>query len=193
MPQRVLIVQAHPDAGGDHFGDALAARYARGAESAGHAVEWLTLNRLDFPLLASAEAWREGPVPDAIAAAQQSLLACNHVAFFYPLWMGDMPALLKAFLEQTMRPGFAFRESEGRAPQRQLAGRSARLVVTMGMPALLYRTFYRAHTVRSFKRNILRFSGIRPVRASLIGLVEGSASRRRHWLEKLESLGARAR
>jgi putative NADPH-quinone reductase len=193
MARRVLILQAHPDAGGGHFGDALAERYAGGAEAAGHAVEWLTLNRLDFPLLAGATQWREEPAPEAIARAQAAIERSGHLVFLYPLWMGDMPALLKGFLEQAMRPGFAFAELEGRMPEKKLAGRSARLIVTMGMPALMYRGFYRAHSVKSFRRNILHFAGIRPVRTSLIGLVEGPAAHRRKWLARIEALGAAAR
>ena len=31
-----------------------------------------------------------------------------YLVLFFPLWLGDMPALLKGFLEQVARPGFAF-------------------------------------------------------------------------------------
>ena len=35
----------------------------------------------------------------------------------FPLWMGDMPAELKGFFEQVLRPGFALGESKpGRLP-----------------------------------------------------------------------------
>jgi len=56
----------------------------------------------------------------------------------FPLWLGDMPALLKGFLEQVARPGFAFAvERDSPLISKLLAGRSARVVVAMGMPALL--------------------------------------------------------
>ena len=90
-----------------------------------------------------------------------------------------MPALLKAYLEQVMRPGFAFAAGKGKGlPKKLLAGKSARIVVTMGMPSLFYRLFYRSHSVRSLARNILGFVGFKPVRVSLIGGVEGSAAAR---------------
>ena len=56
-------------------------------------------------------------------------------------WPTPMPkALLKGFLEQVARPGFAIGPRQAQAmPQKLLAVRSARLVVTMGMPALVYR------------------------------------------------------
>ena len=42
------------------------------------------------------------------------------------------------------------------------------------------------------KRNILNFVGISPVRASIVGMVEGSAESRADWLETVRELGRRA-
>jgi putative NADPH-quinone reductase len=78
----------------------------------------------------------------------------------YPLWLGTMPALLKGFLEQAFRPGFAFDTKPKGLWNRRLKGGSARIVVTMGMPAFFYRVYYRAHSLKSLKRNILEFCGI---------------------------------
>lgn len=72
-----------------------------------------------------------------------------------------------------------------------LKGRSARLIVTMGMPAFFYRLYYRAHSLKSLKRNILEFCGIAPVRASLVGTVE-AAGHRELWLAKVQALGRKA-
>jgi putative NADPH-quinone reductase len=56
-----------------------------------------------------------------------------------------MPALLKAFLEQVMRPGLAFSKVEsGTSWKKLLTGKSARIVVTTGMPALAYRRYFGA-------------------------------------------------
>ena len=193
MPHRILMILAHPDAGASHFGDALADAYAAGAEQAGHAVQRIRLNELDFPLLKSAADWRAGAVPPDIRKAQQALQNADHLVLFYPLWLGEMPALLKGFLEQLLRPDFAFSEPKGRMPVKLLKGRSARIVVTMGMPASAYRWLYRAHSVRALKRNILQFSGIHPVRTSLIGTVEGSDRHRQRWLDRMTGLGRAGR
>jgi putative NADPH-quinone reductase len=37
-----------------------------------------------------------------------------------------------------------------------LSYKSARIIVTLGMPTLRYRWYFRAHSLRSLKRNILR-------------------------------------
>ena len=108
-----------------------------------------------------------------IRDAQESLIWAQHVVILYPLWLGSMPSLLKAFLEQVMRPGFAFGEGRQRGlPKKLLAGRSARVIITMGMPGPFYRIFYRAHSLKSLERNILRFVGFAPVRSLIIGGVE---------------------
>ena len=37
------------------------------------------------------------------------LIIDGHLIILVPLWLGAMPAVLKPFFEQTLRPGFAFR------------------------------------------------------------------------------------
>ena len=87
----------------------------------------------------------------------------------HPLWLGTMPALLKAFLEQAFRPGFAMgKADEGQGWSRKLAGKSARIVVTMGMPALLYRWYFGAHGLKSLEQSILAIVGIKPSRHTLV-------------------------
>ena len=70
-------------------------------------------------------------------------------------------------------------------------GRSARIVVTMGMPGLFYRLVYRAHSVKSLQRNILAFCGVAPVRTTVIGTIESRRGRTRA-LAAMAALGRRA-
>ena len=190
--RRILIIQGHPDRDGDHFCHALADRYDAGARAAGHEVHRVDVARLDFPILRSKKEWDAGTLPPALAAVQRDIAWANHLVLIFPLWLGDMPALVQGFLEQVARPGFAVGEPLDKGGVKLLRGRSARIVVTMGMPALLYRWYYGAHAIRSLERNILRFAGVAPVRRSLIGLVESKdAGRRTRWLAALERLGAK--
>lgn len=173
MGQRILLIQGHPDADARHLGHTLEDAYAEGARAGGHEVRRLCVARLDFALLRSQHEWEHGALPPALAPAQADIAWAQHLVLFFPLWLGDMPALLKGFLEQVARPGFALlKEGSNPMARKGLTGRSARVVVTMGMPALLYRWYFRAHSVKSLERNILGFVGIAPVRESLIGLVD---------------------
>jgi putative NADPH-quinone reductase len=190
---RIALIQGHPDGAGRRFCHALADTYAQAAKDAGHEVRTIDVARLDFPVLRSTQDWQSGkPVP-AVAEAQQTLAWAEHLVVVFPLWLGDMPALLKAFFEQALRPGFAIGEAAGgRMWKKLLKGRSARIIVTMGMPAFFYRLYYRAHSVLSLKRNMLEFCGIAPVRASFIGTVDSPGSRELA-LAKVHALGGAAR
>ena len=192
---RVLVVQGHPDGGTRHLCHALADAYAAGARSGGHELRVLDVGRLDFPLLRSQQAWEHEALPPALAPAQQDIAWAQHIVFVFPLWLGEMPALLKGFLEQVARPGFAFAAGERNPFTAQgLRGRSARVVVTMGMPAFVYRWYFAAHSLRSLKRNVLNFVGIAPVRFTLMGGVgQLSVRQAERWLETLRQLGRAAR
>ena len=185
LGKNIFIIDGHPDASRDRFVHALADQYSSAAEAAGHTVRVVRLCELTFPWLHSAAEFGATPSP-AIAEQQARLRWAHHVVIFYPLWLGSMPALLKAFLEQVMRPGFAFAYGKGKGlPKKLLAGKSARIVVTMGMPSMFFRLYYRSHSVRSLARNILGFVGFKPVRVSLIGNVEGNAKARNLCVEDL--------
>lgn len=195
MTRRIAIIQGHPDPGGNRLCHQLADCYAAGAVSAGHDVKRIEVAVLDFPILRTAQEFETGTPPADIRAAQDAIRWAEHVVIVFPLWLGSLPALLKGFLEQTFRPGFAMDAESGRWPRKLLAGRSARIVVTMGMPALVYRWYLGAHGLRNLERNILGFAGFRPVRHLLIGMV-GSLDqpyKRERWLERMKVLGREGR
>lgn len=194
VARRIVLIQGHPDALMPHLGHALEDAYAQGAEAGGNEVRRVAVAQLDFPLLRSEQAWKDGALPAALTQAQTDIAWAQHIVLFFPLWLGDMPALLKGFLEQVARPGFAFQpQGDKLFAKKGLTGRSARVVVTMGMPTLLYRWYFRAHSVKSLERNILGFVGISPVNETLIGMVDklGDAGVQK-WQDKLRKLGSAA-
>lgn len=195
MSKRVLILDGHPDPNPDRLVHALAAAYQEGAAAGRHEVQAVRLADLSFPLLRSQADYEHGEPDEAIRRCQAAMDWATHIVILYPLWLGSMPAMLKALLEQTLRPGFAFSTRQlGRWPVSLQSGKSARIIVTMGMPGWVYRWFYRAHSVRSLQRNILRFIGFRRVRATLIGNVGNmSKVRARACLQDVRELGVAAR
>jgi putative NADPH-quinone reductase len=189
--KRILVLDGHPDPDRTRFVHALADAYAEGAAAAGHRLTRIDLSALDIPLLRSAREWEGKPEGDVLRV-QSAIAGAEHVVILYPLWLGDVPAALKALLEQVLRPGFAFPEGGRGLDNGLLKGKSARLVVTMGMPAAIYRYFFLAHSLRSLERNILNFVGIRPVGWTLVGNVAGiGPEARRRWLDRVRLMGAR--
>ena len=196
MPRRVLVILGHPDGNPKRLCRALADAYSEGARSAGHEVRLLDIATLDFPILRTADEFTERPLPVTLEDSAQAVQDAEHLVFIFPLWLGTMPALLKAFLEQVMRPGIAVAYPEAGKngfAKTLLRGRSARVVVTMGMPASFYRFWYLSHGVAGMRRNILNFVGISPVRETLFGMVEDvSDAKRRKWISAMHGLGKRA-
>jgi putative NADPH-quinone reductase len=188
MSKRILVIQGHPDGGEPHLCHALADSYAKGAVDGGHPVRQIRLAEIDFPLLRSQKEWETGLVPASLKPAQDDIAWAEHIVFFFPLWLGDMPAVLKGFLEQVARPGFAFTREKGGSPwgNKALTGRSARV-------AIVYRWYFRAHSLKSLERNILGFVGIAPVHETLIGLVANMKNEdAAKWLGKVRQLGFKA-
>lgn len=196
MKRRILIIIGHPDPAPERLCRALAQAYREGAELAGHSVRVIDIAGLDVPVLRTQEDFLHQDVPAALQSAVDAIVEADHLVILFPLWLGTMPALLKAFFEQIMRPGVAFFHAGGKAagfPKGALGGRSARLVVTMGMPAMIYRLWFRDHGVACLRRNILNFVGIRPVRETLFGMVDAAdAGQRETWLKDMRRLGQRA-
>jgi putative NADPH-quinone reductase len=192
MAKHIAILQGHPDAGQSHLCHALAEAYASGAVGGGHEVNHVNIAELDFPILRSKQAFEIGALPPSLAPAQAAIGRADHLLIVYPLWLGTMPALLKAFLEQVFRPGFAFSlGGSGKLWKRPLKGKSARIVVTMGMPVFFYRWYFGAHGLKSLERSILGFAGVGPIRESLFGMIEqASDAKRQVWLARLRAVGS---
>ncbi|PZW47040.1 putative NADPH-quinone reductase [Humitalea rosea] len=191
--RRILIIQGHPDPVPGRLCCALAEAYAAGAIEAGHQVARLTVAELDLPLLRSPEEFQTTSPSPTVLAVQAALRDAEHWVLIYPLWLGGMPALLKGVLEQALRPGFAFKPDAGLSGG-LLGGRSARVVVTMGMPAFVFRWWFGAASLKALRRNIFSFIGIRAVRETVIGGAGEvkPATAARH-LAAMRALGAAAR
>jgi putative NADPH-quinone reductase len=187
----IAIIQGHPDTDRNHYCHALAEAYAQGAREAGHAVEIIEAATLDLPYIRNQAQWREPAADPAIRAVQEKVGRADHLVIVYPLWLGDMPAILKSFLEHLSCGGFVMSVDANGKWEQKLRGKSARIVVTMGMPAIFYRFFYFSHSLKSLERNILKFAGVKPVRTSLLGMVEGPkrAAAREKWLADMRRLG----
>jgi len=192
-PKKIIVLQGHPDSSVPHLCHALALAYADGAREAGHDVSVITVSDLDFPVLRSSKDWTEGATPEGLVAVQQELLAADHLMVIFPLWLGSLPALLKGFFEQVFRPSLMPEGNSPMAWRKLMKGCSVRVVVTMGMPAVAYRLFYRAHGVKFFTRNVLSFSGCGPIRTSYIGMVEqADKAKVDGWQAQMRRLGAAA-
>lgn len=189
----VCLINGHPNADRRHFCATLTEAYAEGAKEFGHAVTRLNLGEMDIDFLRDPKDFERPPAP-AIRHAQAMIAAAHHLCIIYPIWLGTMPALVKAFFEQVARHDFAIAAPEGSGwPRQMLKGRSARVIVTMGMPSAAYRLFMGAHGVKGFESGILGLAGFGPIRDTFIGGVHElrEAAAARH-IEQVYRFGTRA-
>jgi len=198
MTRHVCIIQGHPDGPAregeaPHYCHALADAYARGAEAAGAEVSRLDVSALHPDPLDTVAAYDEAPA-GAMEKAREAVAAADHLVIVFPLWLGGMPARLKAFFEQLARAEFVLGKSDGGWPEQKLKGRSAHVIVTMGMPAIAYRVWFLNAGVSVLKRMVLGLAGVSPVRQTTIGGADGlsDAARRRH-IERIERAGRNLR
>lgn len=189
--KNIVIIQGHPDPEGNRFCHALANAYFKGAQSAGHSIKILDIAQIEFPIMRTQADFAKGNAVDAIKQAQATIQSAEHFFIVYPLWLGTMPAYLKAFFEQVFRPGFTAIKSDGdKSWERLISEKTAHIVITMGMSEVIYRSYYLGHGVKSLEGNILAYAGINTIEESLIGRVDSiDESERKQWLDRMEAAG----
>lgn len=187
--KKILLIQGHPDS--ESFNFALYDAYKKGAIASGAEIKEIILRELDFNLnLQFGYRKRTELEPDLLESLEKIKWA-EHLVFFYPVWWGSVPALLKGFIDRLFLPSIAFQKRENSVWwDRLLTGKSGHLISTLDQPAWYYWLNYGRPSYHSMKRMTLNFVGIKPVRTTTIGPIRLSKEDyRQNWLKKVEKLG----
>ncbi|WP_421616934.1 NAD(P)H-dependent oxidoreductase [Brevibacillus sp. TJ4] len=187
----ILVIIGHPDP--KSYCSALAQSYIEGAASASAQIRTIDLGQIAFEPNLRYGYRKRTELEDALKEAQESIRWAEHLVIIYPTWWGTMPAVLKGFFDRVFLPGFAYQYREN-SPlwDKLLAGKSARVIVTMDTPSWYNRLVYWRAGHLVMKRNILHFCGIKPVHITEIGPINSSTeSKRAGWLQKIRALGSR--
>ena len=187
--RKIMIVVGHPQT--NTFCEALGNAYKEAADAAGHQAQLFPLATLTFdPILRNGYRMVQPLEPD-LQKAYDALAACDHLVLIFPLWCGDMPALLKGFIERILQPDLIARaDTENAMNWSIFSNKTARIVMTMGMPVSIYRWWYRGHALKLLTRNILNFIGIKPVKHTLFGMLGTSKPETRNrWVDQIRDLG----
>lgn len=180
MQKTISVINGHPDEDPGHFCHALCETYIKAAVDAGHTVHQLAVTDCELPYLRNQQEFSE-KADAGIKWAQDAISESDHIVVVYPLWLGTMPARLKSYLEHLARGGFFLDVSTdaNQWPLKKMKGKSARLIVTMGMPGLAYKLLFGAHSVRALESGVLRISGFNPVKHTIFGMVDSEPRRKR--------------
>ena len=189
--KNILIINAYPYE--ENFSSKLQEAYKSGTSSAGHDVRETNLRDLHFNLNLEF-GYRKFPElePDIIKL-QEDISWANHLVFIYPVWWGTYPALMKGMIDRVFMPGFAFRFSSGQVQEKLLAGKSARLLVSMDSSLWTHKYSLGSPGEAALKSGTLEFCGIQPVKISYFAEIrKASDNMIKSWFEQVIKIGKKA-
>jgi len=101
--------------------------------------------------------------------------------------------MLKGFIDRVFLPGITFQPIEGKPlPKKLLKGKTSRVIITADAPSWYNYLYMKRPLINQFKKGVLEFCGIRPVKVTYLAPVKGSSLvTREKWLEKMKQLGSK--
>ncbi|WP_426036837.1 NAD(P)H-dependent oxidoreductase [Cypionkella sp. TWP1-2-1b2] len=153
---RLLIVHAHPSP--DSFTAACRDTAIKAAHAAGHQTKLIDLYAENFQPSLTAEEWLSFPDPDAISDSLtphiEALQWAEGLIFTHPTWWSGPPAILKGWLDRTLRPGIAF-HLHGKTMRPGLPNiRLLAVLTSLGATSLQYNLLLAAPGRRQFLRGL---------------------------------------
>ena len=99
--------------------------------------------------------------PSDVKKYQDLVSWADHLTFVYPMWWGQMPAMLKGFIDRVFSNGYAFVYSKEGIPSGLLNGKTAQLYVCTGTPNEIYeQTHMHKSQERVISEGVFGFCGI---------------------------------
>ncbi|MGJ8569746.1 MAG: NAD(P)H-dependent oxidoreductase [Hoeflea sp.] len=171
--ERVLVLDGHPD--GSSYCAALAKASAEGARAKGVETRLIRLSELAFDPNLEHGYNKRMTLEPSLELVREALTWCDTLVLVHPLWWGSCPAKLKGLFDRALLPEFAFRYVEGKAmPEKLLAGRNARVIITSDTPGWFLRYVYGNGWVKILRRQILGFVGFGDLTIRIVGPVRGA-------------------
>jgi len=185
VEKRLLVVNGHPDPRPERFCAALCDAYELGANASGWETQRLNVGSLALSGTTLPKPGTELPMD--MVGALSNVRWASELAIVFPLWFEQPPAILRAVFDQLSRsnPPLGSLGANCERPER-----TARIVMTMDMPAFIYRALYRQNKGTEGRIRTLSFPGVRSDEPILIGSVHTiSKEQRLHWLEAVRLYG----
>ena len=185
--KKILVICGHPDR--NSLNSSLANIYFESAQTQFN-VRKLHLRDLMFNYnLEFGYNQRTELEPDLLQA-QQDIKWADHLVWFFPTWWGSYPAVLKAFLDRVLLPGFAFKYRENSVWwDKFLTNKTSRIISTMHTPYWYYRLIYGNPSIKAFKRVTLEFCGVSDVKTTIFAATQNKTPPIDSWKKKVELLG----
>ncbi|MBS9335272.1 NAD(P)H-dependent oxidoreductase [Fructobacillus sp. M1-13] len=161
----ILIVQGHPD--DQSFTHSNALNSYENLREDGMNVQIVDLAIADFdPILRYGY---RAVMKDLtlVHQFQKKIDWADHICFFFPIWWGGEPALLKGMLDRVLMPGFAYERKGPLRIRGFLKGKKASLFMTADDPAYYHKRI--GGIVSRWRRDILGITGMKLAKVMLLG------------------------
>ena len=185
MSKKIIVILGSTD--DTSFCASIAKEYVLSAEAAGNRVKFFKLGEVEFdPILRDGYKKKQALEPDLVKI-KEAISWSDHIVLVYPIWWGSLPTVLKGMFDRIFLPGYAFKYRKGsQLWDKLLKGRSAHAITTMDTPPWYFKLIYRNAGHNQMRKNILEFSGIKPVKITSFGPVRFSSEpKRKKWLNKV--------
>ncbi len=186
--KQILIINGHPRK--DSFNFVIAETYKKSAIRTGVSVK--VLNVIDLEFEAFQTKFKDYDAPKDIINARGLIAEADHIVWVYPIWWYSMPAILKAFIEQTFVSGFAFeylKSDKILKWNKLLKNKTFSIISTMDAPPLFYKTIIK-DAGGKFLKESMKFCGMKFKSRIYFGSVKlSSEEQRKKWLTKIEIAG----
>lgn len=164
--KKTLVIYAHPQTKGhcSYFLQEVEAYFKDKSKD----YTLLDLYALSYdPVLKASEHYTSGnrEISGDTKKYQDLIAESNYIIFIFPVWWGQMPAILKGFIDRVLTPGFAykFKKLIGSiyVPDGFFKDKRTVLFITSGTPRWQYLIGVSASPVRVIKKMILNVIGIK--------------------------------
>jgi NAD(P)H dehydrogenase (quinone) len=141
---KFLIVYAHPESKG--FSSAFLEQAQKILKEKSQDFEVLDLYKIGYdPVLKLDELYTAGNKNVSLQNQnfQQKIKNADRLIFIYPVWWGNMPAILKGFMDRVFTPGFAFKYRANKLlkfiPDKLLDDKKFAVFTSCGGPKFVYK------------------------------------------------------
>lgn len=154
--KKVFLIMGHPTK--DSFSGKLADAYEKALIKKGYEVRRQDVIDLKFNLITTTENYLK-PERDLIKT-QNDIKWADEIIFFYPLWWGFIPALLKGYIDRVFIPGFAYAYDENMKHSNYLKGKTMRVFSTCDADENTVTNMYKNADFIIFNDNMCHFLGM---------------------------------
>lgn len=137
--KNIIIVTAHPSS--KWFTHDIAKKYQESAELEGNSVTIIDLYSDEYKqdYLAFENIKDDWPKDDTIKKIQKLMSEANEFVFVAPIWWGQVPAVMKNFIDVNFSAGFAFKYEKWWKIVWLFKWKTARVFLTCDAPGFIYK------------------------------------------------------